>query len=187
LLNWKEESIGKLDRLQPFYLYGLYGPLAHLKQGDWERLPPEYQEMLSIIEYMRIAQVQVPTIHLAEDELWEARISVPFEVQRDWPIPKPEEKDWRKLLDPSPACVFYRYLTHPGGGRNYSLLHFVKFDSFRRLGFAFWSSERMTAYGLYVPLNPQKKKSTYDCLYYAWQSLLSEGEIAEVEDQCRRK
>jgi hypothetical protein len=171
LLNWPENDIKAMNDLQPM---DLYGPQMHLEQGVERRTPPEYEEINSVTDYMREVQgCQDPT------QLWLARASGPREVQRDWAIPAPEGKDWRKLVDPSPGYRFHRYASSDSWN-NYSPLFLTKFDSFRSLGFAFWSWERMCAYGLPVPATPVRQYRHQYC-YYAWQSILSPDEIAEAE------
>ena len=54
----------------------------------------------------------------------------------------------------------------------------VKFNPFRRLGFALWSTERMRAYGF---LHPGSEFQCRDYVYAAWRSVLSREEVAALE------
>ena len=131
LLSWPEKEIEALNNSEPV---NFYGPEMHLAQGEYEPNPPEYEEINSIIEYTQEVQGQDPAIHLAHSRLWLSQMSRPREVQRDWPIPAPGRKDWRKLVDPSPGCIFYFTVTYSVNAGIYSPLKFVPFDLFRRFG-----------------------------------------------------
>ena len=166
----------------------LYSYITYIRvQRDRSHTPhPEFEEMKSIIKYTQALHREDIQSHLTDTQVWAP--SGPQQVERDWPAPVPSEKDSLALVYPSPAYSFYFHDAsgHPFSHKSfgiYSPLQHISFDPFRPLGFAFWSQERMAGYGV---LNPGIGRDFYPHLYFfAWQSILSDDELAEVERRNR--
>lgn len=135
--------------------------------------PPEYEELISVVNYVRIVHGQEASERLAKGEVCLAGLQGPVEIYREWSLAKPGVKDWKTLVRPSAGAGNYDY-----GLRGSSILNMVDFDTFGRYGFAFWSWERMFAYGL-----ARRSESEYEeyRVTYAWESILSPEEVARAE------
>ncbi|KAH8126974.1 hypothetical protein FP744_10007700 [Trichoderma asperellum] len=135
--------------------------------------PPEYEELISVVDYVRTVHGQEASERLAKGEVCLAELQGPVEIYREWSLAKPGIKDWKKLVDASVAAN-RGYYWQQGS----SILHMVDFDTFGRYGFAFWSWERMFAYGL-----ARRSESDYEDyrVTYAWESILSPEEVARAE------
>ncbi|KAJ4176272.1 hypothetical protein NW759_016881 [Fusarium solani] len=77
----------------------------------------------------------------------------------------------------------FRFLTI-GAGNN-SPIPGVKFDSFRRLGFAFWDTRRMHLLGLTHGI--QKPVYTPEFYFFAWESILPPDEVANLKAELRKR
>ena len=205
----------------------VYGPLNTLMEPSKFSDDVDFRQIPELLynEYCEPTPYQQDT--LAEDHLvWSAleyaqeyalAISAADFPQttatRDWAAPAPHELDDADLSwHNSEAHAFFydvagRGLAHEPFGC-WTPLRDVSFDSFRRLGFAIWSVERMEGYGFLVnfprpddddPVAEENGRdpATPDSLLNAWRSVLGEDELAELETsnlervralpwQCRR-
>ncbi|KAJ5972754.1 uncharacterized protein N7479_002672 [Penicillium vulpinum] len=103
-------------------------------------------------------------------------------VERRWPMPR----------RPSPEPVTQTYKIDFGtfgmqqwqrlSEMPFSPLRTVNFDSYRRLGVAFWCLERFQAIGL-IPLNGEGPGASINLTLwqFAWRSILDPLEVVEVE------
>lgn len=130
--------------------------------------PPEYEELISVVDYVRTVHGQEASGRLVRGEVCLAELQGPVEIYREWSLAKPGVKDWKTLIDPSEGTR----------QRSSSILSMTDFDTFGRYGFAFWSRERMFAYGL-----ARRSESEYEDyrVTYAWESILSPEEVARAE------
>ena len=155
LLGWSEEDTTKLCTIaavtpplkrtsrhlerQTWSTWGLpctdfYHPLVHVEPYQADKAePPEYEELLSSVTYIRDTYGQEMSELLAKGELCLARLGKSLEVKREWPLAKPREKDWRRLVENSTGvgqCTFW--------GKSPSLLlRRQDLGSVERYGFAF--------------------------------------------------
>jgi hypothetical protein len=187
LLSWPAEDIAVLNSSEPVKL--LYDDTIPLIPYDEFVNPhPEFQEINSVVEYTN------STISSASDQIWTAPTH--REVSRNWPTPKPQWKDWKKLVFTSPGYQFYFeesvfFLTHSErwpGPYSSPLLCFTRF------GIAFWAEERISAHGLLTFPNQKgwTKKDWPHFYCYAWQSILSKERLSHwklvpIEDGCEIK
>ncbi len=110
------------------------------------------------------------------------------EVKRASSYPEPGQDPPPNFEELSPGYSFYRR-----GRVRYSLPHAyaynpllsISFEVFRPLGFAFWDSERLQAYGFLKPQDvetPNQDSISEQHFYLsAWQSILSPEELLEYE------
>jgi hypothetical protein len=57
---------------------------------------PEFEEIITAIDYTRKVQAGDTTSPLVGRQFW---LALPRqEVKRDWPTPVPSDRDWRKLV-----------------------------------------------------------------------------------------
>ncbi len=163
-----------------------YVPNAHIEPYEHTPLPPDHQQILSITDYIKARQEHSRTTDSTVDALEKAHWLRSSTEGGSWPIPRPAEKDWKKLIDTSPGYSCYRQRAGKSGHRpfgTYSHLRYVPFDVFRRLGFALWSTERLSGYGLMPSQYPQCDYQWYRSQKYdfTWQSVLSPEGIADME------
>lgn len=190
LLDWPKSHIEKLNNAGPielFYSLEMYTRCSHRHAPWWQRdegHQPEIEELNSVLDYIQEKQVGD-----FDTQLW--LTSGAREVERDWLIPVPKGKDWKKLVERAPA--FHNYCIHAmyvweTDEYEYIPLCYIPFGSFRRFGFAFWTSERMAAYG-FEPSTARQRRSKYRHHFYsyAWQSILSTEEIPKVENELKQR
>jgi hypothetical protein len=157
---------------------------THRRPEDSPEAPPEYDEIMSAIDYVSEAYGQAAADSLANARSCLAKVGGPREVHRPWPAPAwPADPDqaFKTLVSASNGVRRYYYSKY-FRWRVYSPLPFVGFDTFGHYGFAFWSTERMRAYGLAAVSGTSRNVARVD---YAWQSILSPGDIARVERESR--
>ncbi|KAL7898831.1 hypothetical protein HDV63DRAFT_385609 [Trichoderma sp. SZMC 28014] len=150
----------------------------HVPYADSDRCPPEYEELISVVDYVRAVHGQEASQRFAKGEVCLAELQGPVEIYREWPLAKPGVrdsgvKDWKALVGPSAGVRRYGY-----GQRVYSIANMVDFDVFGRYGFAFWSWERMFAYGLVTMSSSDWGNFR---VAYAWESILSPEEVANAQ------
>lgn len=134
--------------------------------------PPEYEELISVVDYVGTIYGQAASQRLAKGEMCLAELQGSVEIHRKWPLAKPGAKDWKTLVGPSVGAERHYYGQH---GR--SILDAVDFDSFGLYGFAFWSWERMFAYGLAARSDGRHENYRVTC---AWESILSSEEVEKA-------
>ena len=181
LLSWPVEDIAVLNSSDSVGL--LYDDtIPTIPFDEFVHPHPEFQEINSIVEYTN------STISSARDQIWTA--TTHREVSRNWPTPKPQRKDWKKLVFTSPGYQFYFrestfFLTHSEPRPPYS----TPLLCFTRFGIAFWAEERISAYGLVTTPNQKgwTKKIWPHFYCYAWQSILSKDEIIALETRTNRR
>ena len=184
LLGWSEEDTTKLSTIAavtpPLKRQSLslerqtwdlscpdfYHALAHMEPFEpADSGPPEYEELLCSVAYIRDDYGQGISELLAKGELCLAWPGESLEVKREWPLAKPGEKDWKSLVYSSTGVGHHGFwMMSP------SLLCQQGFGSMERYGFAFWSGERLQAYGLYP--NTQSPYEEYRA-FYAWEGIVS--------------
>lgn len=149
------------------------------EQCTGENAHPEFEELKSIIRYVRAVQGWGKCIWPALE---------PQGVRRKWPALAPVDGDWLDLFCPSAAYAYFfdRFSGHPSSSFPWSgedgLLKHISFDPFRPLGFVFWSQERMNGYGLMPPTHPNPISSPvkhWNTYHFAWQSILSAEQRAD--------
>ncbi|KAM0457109.1 hypothetical protein ACHAPV_006748 [Trichoderma viride] len=141
--------------------------------------PPEYEELISVVDYVRTVYGQEASGRLIKGEVCLAELQGPVEIYREWSLANPGVKDWKTLVGASVGAERYYY-----GQRGKSILDMVDFDALGRYGFAFWSWERMFAYGL-----AKRSESEYEDyrVTYAWESILSPEEVTRAEWEIENK
>lgn len=167
LHKWPAPDIEALRNESPEDFYG-WQKHTVLYYGYAE---PEYQEIITVMEYVRQR-------HGVGQDWWPPAAALrSVEVSRKWPTPAPMEEDWRKIVKPSGAVAFHVYAYHnPWPIRHEQApLKGTVFELFRRYGFAFWSNERMAAYGLPVDRGHSMG------WHHAWQSILNQEEMDMIE------
>ncbi|KAJ4859385.1 hypothetical protein T069G_07652 [Trichoderma breve] len=135
--------------------------------------PPEYEELISVVDYVRAVHGQEASERLVKGEVCLAELQGPVEIYREWSLAKPGVKDWKTLIGPSVGAE-----RHYRGPQGRSILDMVDFDPLGRYGFAFWSWERMFAYGLATRSHSEFEDYR---VTYAWESILSPEEVARAE------
>ena len=133
----------------------------------------EHELILSVVDYVDANQsdIQVAT----------SSHSRPKGGQKQLHVPTPLEWHEAGHRTSETYRLFYDVGGCPDGldcwGR-VSPIQGVLFDPFRRLGFAIWSTERMVGYGF---LKPKSKWDNNSDVFAAWRSVLTEVEIAALE------
>jgi hypothetical protein len=186
--NWPLSDIAAMERLQATDLDEFKEPVElsyidlratqpmEIAYNTWVRLyiPREYQETLSVLEYMQ-------EVH---GQSWPDQIPAPSHtsLNRPWPVPEHRPGDDRWLVGPSPGYKWF--------GRGNRNMPSRDFGSYRRLGFAFWSLERMQGHGL-LPPGPwfgrhdpafpyQHSDRARHRYHYTWRSLIREEDLVSL-------
>jgi hypothetical protein len=184
LLNWPKGDIDVVNSMDPVDLYIGYDSNTYFGYH------PEIEEINTVIKFVQERPRYSYSIS-SDDDSRKQLSPPPQEFNREWPAPIPCDKDCpfkedrTALTSPTYGYFFYfcaqccrlsrnvRYVSN-----EYSPLKYISFDPFRRLGFAIWSTQRMSRYGL---VRRRDNRISDDFFYFTWLSILNESEIAEVE------
>jgi hypothetical protein len=90
--------------------------------------PPEYEELISVVDYVRTVHGQEASERLGKGEVCLAELQGPVEMYRDWSQAKPGIKEWKTLVRASVGAQRYCY-----GQRVESILSMVDFDTLGRM------------------------------------------------------
>ncbi|KAM0426097.1 hypothetical protein ACHAPT_008728 [Fusarium lateritium] len=108
------------------------------------------------------------------------------------PIMRPvqsEDNKWgqteRSLARESPGMTIFRLLTSDNRFRA-SPIPGVKFDSFRRLGFAFWDDWRMHHLGVSAGLT-DRDRIYNGFFFFVWESILPPDEVESIKSELREQ
>lgn len=197
----KTVLIESMSKVAPEPTDQIYTFSAHYKIRDHGRhrehcsypfkgdVPSEYEEMVTVIEYLRetygcaradaIASANRPIGHIAADL---------DAAQRTWPVPEtPTDSPYlQDMFRPTPAASFAWTVLRDmftGSFSPFSPLQITGLQPFTRLGFMLWSQSRMVRYGLLA-----KDWSCFRTEYhFAWHSVLTDDENHAFEERCRER
>lgn len=168
-LKWSEDDIAAFLKMHPMEFYqdnSLRWPLGNSQRSLYHELHPEYQEIHSVLDYIRDPHgedanqlLALPSITLQQEE-----------VQRQCPAAMPGPTHCKSLINASDACIFHfrayaRYL------QSKSMQH----AWFRYWGFAFWTHTRLGDVGLFWPNTPNAMDST-GVVLFAWGGIIPDEE-----------
>ncbi|KAH8803396.1 hypothetical protein F5884DRAFT_506855 [Xylogone sp. PMI_703] len=165
--------------------------LQNMKERDlfvnWnEYEAEEIQTVIEYINYARAANLLVPHDSRGSSQ----RLPLlRHPVERKWPTPQ--------RPDPHPGLQCYEIDSRALGLHQWELLsntraspiRTVKFDSYRRLGVAFWCRKRIQASGL-APLDRSslgRAAINLSLWLFAWRSILDPHEVEEVEQRLQKE
>ncbi|KAK6844696.1 hypothetical protein PG995_014806 [Apiospora arundinis] len=193
LAEWSNADIETLRDFDDAKLLGLYIPFHDpepFSLSTWAS-QPEWQEIRTALDYLCSThdqhwpdQVVLPPEHRHRRPRLSTMIQTHDEEVTTWPLPRHEVRGDKKLAKSSAACEawdqLYSMIAYGegcGGGA-------ASFAPFLRLGFAFWSEERLRAHGLIGNANNLGYHSIWR-FGSAWYNMtLAAGNKYEPERDC---
>lgn len=152
----------------------------------WERMGyslttdgPEYEQINSMVAFVHERYGEHSAEHMRDGHLCLSDLRCTRKACHPRPVIYPQPREWWELLGQTWAMYFYFELVPRFA--HYSPLEYVAVDEFVRLGFAFWSFERLKAYGL----APLSRGSDDNHVHYAWYSHLDRDAMREVEERAK--
>ncbi|KAG4428501.1 hypothetical protein IFR05_016012 [Cadophora sp. M221] len=164
LLPWSADDLARLQQMEPidFYNKSSYA---------------EYEEVNTVVDYLHELRARdANNLPPMCDDF----PPLPFQKRKmsnHYPRLMPDKDDHDHLRIPAPGYSHWRGLS----ANSNSPLRYITFESFRRLGFALWSRERMASLGLLKPGNQAHGSKSTDYYFFMWKSILSNDEVLEVE------
>ncbi|KAJ5461213.1 uncharacterized protein N7458_002765 [Penicillium daleae] len=179
-LGWPAEDVVRLQGMKARDLF---------VKWDLQYEAEEIQTVTEYLDYTRATKLVIPY-----DSYDSSSASKPRRLP--W-LRHPVEQWWptRRRPDPHPITQLYEIDYATFGLRQIQLLaewrasplRTVKFDSYRRLGFALWCHKRVQAIGL-APLNLNLPGGINLSLWhFAWRSILDPREVEEVETRLQKE
>ncbi|KAK2616720.1 hypothetical protein QQS21_000332 [Conoideocrella luteorostrata] len=188
--DWRQFDDVKIRLYEiPFGPSSLYDASMHRIIGEeGSSVHPEIEEILSVLDYIGDAYGARFARTLAEGKQNYSVLNGPREIQRLWPLPGPcKGKEWKPIVYPSIGVNYnFRGLSIfaiPEKSAISSKRRVLSFDPYRRVGFAFWSNERMMSHGLHMA----PKEYSPGHVGFAWLSILSPEEITRVKREVEGK
>lgn len=174
--GWPEEDVKRIaTRLVPEWEYGIFKHLEYHGQPI-HLTPPEHWEIWAAMNYVRER-------HGVEEPGWwpPAAALRDVEVRRRWPVPEfPGGRAWKDLHHSSLAIAFLIEVFRSTSDMCTPLTRLRLSRIHHQYGVAFWSRERIIAYGLPLRLwYGSGRNRLYPPTvqtWYPWQSILSPEE-----------
>lgn len=146
------------------------------------RTPPEYEPIHSLIAY-----IEAKYGADAANKIQQGHISQTLYHSGSYFMgARPEPQAWRHLVNTGPGAEVMVCGMPDAETNNFSVREFIPYDLFVPFGFAYWSEERLSGYGLVEIRHPAKKFPFYRKsrdTNFAWYSLLHQDDRAGVNER----